>query len=45
MVAVNHETSTFRNSDYAKYAKLAWKFWCRKNNIDFIVADKHNDKY
>ena len=45
MVAVNHETSTFRNSDYAKYAKLAWKFWCKKNNVDFIVADKHNEKY
>ena len=43
-MAVNHETSTYKNSDYAKFAKLSWKFWCKKNNIDFIVIDKH-DRY
>jgi len=30
MVSVNHETSTYKNSDYAKFAKLSWKFWCKK---------------
>ena len=45
MVAVNHKTSTFKNSDYARYAKLAWKFWCRRNKVDLIVVDTHNDKY
>ena len=30
MVAVNHETSTYKNSDYARFAKLSWKFWCKR---------------
>ena len=45
MVAVDHDTSTYKNSNYAKYAKLSWKFWCKKNNVDFIVIDKHHDRY
>ena len=45
MVAVNHKTSTYKNSDYARYAKLSWKFWCKKNNVDFIVIDRHHDRY
>ncbi len=38
MVAVNHKTSTFKNSDYARYARLAWKFWCKRNKVDLIVV-------
>ena len=45
MVAGDHDTSTYKNSNYAKYAKLSWKFWCKKNNVDFIVIDKHHDRY
>jgi hypothetical protein len=45
MTAVNHDTSTYKNSDYARYAKVSWKFWCKRNNIDFIVLDKHNPRY
>ena len=45
MVAVNHETSTYKNSDYARFAKLSWKFWCKRNNVDFIMIDRHHDRY
>jgi len=45
MTAVNHDTSTYRNSDYAKYAKMSWKHWCKKRGIDFLVIDEHNPRY
>ena len=31
MVAINHDTSQFKNSDYSEYAKLSWGKWCSKN--------------
>ena len=43
--AINHNTSTFRNTDYSQYCIKSWQAWCDKNNIDFLVIDKHNDKY
>ena len=45
MVAIDHETSQFKNTDYSQYAKLSWEKWCKRNNIDFLVIDEHNTKY
>jgi len=44
-VAVNHETSQFKNTDYSQYCLMSWKKWCKKRNIDFLVIDKHNPRY
>ena len=35
MVAINHNTSEYKNSDYSQYSILSWEYWCKKNNIDF----------
>ena len=45
MVAVNHNSSKFKNSDYSQYSIKSWEAWCKRSNIDFVVVDKHNDKY
>lgn len=45
MVAINHSTSEFLNSDYSKYAINSWKAWCSKNNIDFLVISEHDERY
>jgi len=45
MTAINHDTSQYLNSDYAQYAKSSWQAWCDKNDIDFLVIDKHDDRY
>ena len=45
MVAVNHNSSKFKNSDYSQYSIKSWEAWCKRRNIDFVVVDKHNDKY
>ena len=43
--AINHDTSQFKNSDYAQYCLKSWKGWCKKNDIDFLVIDEHNPRY
>ena len=43
--AINHDSSTFENSDYSQYCLNSWKAWCDKNNIDFFVIDKHDSRY
>lgn len=43
--AINHNTSTFRNSDYSQYCINSWQAWCAKNNIDFLVIDQHDSRY
>tara|TARA_B100001113_G_C20956985_1_gene555722 strand:+ start:98 stop:880 length:783 start_codon:yes stop_codon:yes gene_type:complete len=45
MVAVNHNSSKFKNSDYSQYSIKSWEAWCKRRDIDFVVVDKHNDKY
>ena len=45
MVAIDHNTSQFKNTDYSQYAKASWSAWCKKNNIDFKIIDTHNPMY
>lgn len=45
MVAINHHTSNTKNSDYSQYSINTWSSWCKKNDIDFIVIDKNNNRY
>jgi len=43
--AVNHDTSRFKNSEYSQYCLLSWQAWCKKNNIDFLAIEDHDDRY
>ena len=43
--AINHDTSTFSNSDYSQYCLNTWQAWCDKNGVDFFVIDKHDSRY
>mgnify|MGYP005990052467 FL=1 len=45
MVAVNHDASKFKNSDYAQYGIKSWEAWCKKRGIDFMVVEEHNEEY
>ena len=45
MVAVNHDASKFKNSDYAQYGIKSWEAWCKKKGIDFMVVEEHNEEY
>ena len=44
MVAVNHSSSVYTNSDYSQYAIDSWKSWCEKNDVDFKVITEHDDR-
>ena len=44
-VAVNHETSQFKNTDYSQYCLMSWEKWCKKRNIDFLVIDTHEPNF
>jgi len=45
IVAIDSDKSQFKNSDYAQYAILSWEYWCRKNNVDFIVNREHDPRF
>lgn len=45
MTAINHDTSQYLNSDYAQYARNSWQAWCKLHDIDFLVIDKHDNRY
>lgn len=38
MVSIDYEGSQNKHSDFAKYGIKTWDWWCKKNNIDFIVC-------
>ncbi len=44
MVAINHSTSKYKNTDYSQYAILAWEYWCNKNNVDFMLITEHDNR-
>ena len=44
MVAVNHSSSVYTNSDYSEYAINSWKYWCEKNDVDFKFITEHDDR-
>ena len=45
MVAIDHHTSEFKVSEYSKYSIPAWKAWCKKNDVDFMVVTEHDDRF
>jgi len=44
-IAIDHNTSQFRNNDYSQYCINSWKAWCGKKDIDFLVIDTHEARY
>ena len=45
MVSINHPTSVYKNTDYSQYSIKTWEYWCKKNDVDFIVIDKHDERF
>ena len=45
MVSINHHTSIYKNTDYSKYSIKTWDYWCKKNNVDFIVNETHDERF
>lgn len=45
MVAVDHDSSRYKNDDYAQYAIKSWQHWCDKHGIDFIVNREHDQRF
>ena len=44
MVAINHHTSNTKNSEYSDYSIKTWKWWCDKNDIDFMLITEHDNR-
>jgi len=44
-IAIDHDTSQFRNFDYSQYCINSWQAWCDKNGIDFLVIKDHETRY
>ena len=45
MVAIDHYTSQFKSSAYSQYSIPLWEKWCKKNDIDFMVITKHDERF
>ena len=44
MVAINHETSEYKNSDYSQYSIKSWEYWCKRNDVDFMLITEHDER-
>ena len=44
MVAIDHSSSKYKNSDYSQYSINSWKSWCKINNVDFKVVAEHDER-
>ena len=44
MIAVDHETSVYKNSSYSNYSVYSWKYWCKKNNVDFMLIEENDSR-
>ena len=44
MVAIDHNTSEYKNSDYSQYSIKSWKYWCEVNDVDFMLITEHDDR-
>ena len=45
MVAVDHHTSNTKNSEYSNYSINTWKWWCNKNDVDFMLITEHDKRF
>tara|TARA_R110001592_G_scaffold355299_2_gene655764 strand:+ start:2968 stop:3759 length:792 start_codon:yes stop_codon:yes gene_type:complete len=45
MVAIDHHASKFKVSEYSKYSIPAWEFWCKKNDVDFMLITEHDERF
>jgi len=45
MVAIDHDNSNFKHSNFSEYSIKSWEYWCKKNNVDFHVITEHNKDY
>ena len=45
MVAINHNISEYKNSEYSQYSIKSWEYWCKKNNVDFMLITEHDERF
>ena len=45
IVAIDHNLSSLKNSNYSKYCIKTWEYWCKKNNVDLIVNKTHDERF
>lgn len=44
MVAINHDSSEYKNTDYSQYSIKSWEYWCKRNDVDFMLVTEHDDR-
>ena len=44
MVSVDHEASQYKNNDYGQYSIKSWEYWCKRNDVDFMLITEHDDR-
>ncbi len=44
MVAIDHNTSEYKNSEYSQYSIKSWEYWCRLNDVDFMLITEHDER-
>jgi hypothetical protein len=45
MVAIDHDKSQYKHSDFSQFSVKSWKYWCKKNNVDLHIVTKHKKEY
>jgi len=45
MVAIDHNKSNYKHSNFLQYSKKSWERWCEKNGVDFHCITKHDERY
>jgi len=45
MVAINHNKSNYKHSNFLQYSSKSWERWCEKNGVDFHCVTEHDERY
>ena len=45
MVAIDHNKSNWKHSNFSQYSTKSWERWCEKNGVDFHCVTKHDERY
>ncbi len=45
MVAIDHNKSNYKHSNFLQYSKKSWERWCSKNGVDFHCITEHDERY
>lgn len=45
MVAIDHNKSQYKHSNFLQYSKKSWERWCLRNGVDFHCITEHDERY